>query len=326
MIGPMAGRQGFENPWRHPRHRVLDVLRWKLGLGPGGRDRRGEGVAAPRRPLDPSLLAMPPAVGWRVVWLGHASFLLQGAGRSLLVDPVFSAHFAPVPVPGLRRRVEPPCMIGELPAIDGVLLSHGHYDHLDLPTLGRLPGEPWLLVPEGHGRWLERRGFRDVRECGWWGSCAPAPGLEVVATPAQHFSARGPWDWNRAHWCGWRIEGGGVSLWHAGDSGYCPAFRQIGERLGPVDLAMIPIGAYDPRWLMAPMHLNPEEAVRVFLEVGARRALAMHWGTFRLTDEPLDEPPRRLTDALAAAGIDDGRFRAVAVGEVVESAGAPRLT
>jgi len=314
----MARRQRFSNPWQHSTHRVFDVLRWKLGFGPGGVDRRPEGEPAPWRRLEPAAVAAPPEAGWRVVWLGHASFLLQGAGCSLLVDPVFSSHCAPLRLPGLRRRVDPPCSIDELPEIDGVLLSHGHYDHLDLATLRRLPDDPWLLVPEGHGSWLERRGFRSVSEVGWWGEAVPSNGLRVVATPAQHFTARSPWDRDRAHWCGWRIEGGGVSAWHAGDSAYCPVFQEIGERLGPVDLAMIPIGAYDPRWLMESMHMNPEEAARVMEEVRARRALAMHWGTFRLTDEPLDEPPRRLAKALEAAGIDGEQFRAVEVGEVVE--------
>lgn len=216
--GPMTSRQKYRNPWPHHRHRVTDVLRWKLGLGPGGRDRREEGTPATWRRLDPAAVAVPPDAGWRAVWLGHASFLLQGAGCSLLVDPIFSSHCAPVRLSGLRRRVDPPCGIGELPAIDGVLLSHGHYDHLDLATLRGLPGDPWILVPEGHGRWLERRGFRNVSELGWWDEASPAGGLRVVATPAQHFSARSPWDRNRAHWCGWRIEGGGHSLWHAGDS------------------------------------------------------------------------------------------------------------
>jgi N-acyl-phosphatidylethanolamine-hydrolysing phospholipase D len=149
----------------------------------------------------------------------------------------------------------------------------------------------------------------------WFGSEEALPGIRVTATPAQHFTARTPFDRDRGHWCGWVIEGGGCRLWHAGDSGFCPAFREIGERLGPFDLGMIPIGAYAPRWFMEPMHMTPEEAVQVFQNTGCRRAVAMHWGTFRLTDEPLGEPPLRLAAELARRGIPATEFVAGSVGE-----------
>ena len=241
-------------------------------------------------------------------WLGHASFLLEGCGRRLLIDPVFSDHCAPLPFRSLRRLVSTPCTLQELGPVDGVLLTHSHYDHLDLPTLRKIP-KARMVVPEGHAAWMARKGFTDVQELSWFGSLELFPGVSITATPAQHFTARTPFDRNRGHWCGFRIEGGGSSLWHAGDSGYCPAFREIGERLGPVDFAMIPIGAYAPRWFMKPMHMTPEEAVEVFREVRCRRAVGMHWGTFRLTDEPMGEPPLRL----AAAG-EEG-FITGAIGE-----------
>jgi N-acyl-phosphatidylethanolamine-hydrolysing phospholipase D len=260
-------------------------------------------------------IAMPPEFGWRVVWLGHASFLLQGAGVSVLVDPVFSVHCGPLPIPLLRRKVLPPVSLESMPPIRAVLLTHSHYDHLDLPTLRRLGMDVPLIVPDGHGRWLRRCGFRNVAEVSWYSSHQIAAGVSVVATPAQHFTARSPWDRDRGHWCGWRIEGQDCSLWHAGDSGYCAGFREIGERLGPVDLGMIPIGAYQPRHIMRPMHMNPEEAVRVFQEVGCRRALAMHWGTFRLTDEPMSEPPLRLARAVESAGIPADAFSAGKIGQ-----------
>lgn len=287
----------FSNPWVHPEHRFRDVLRWKFGFGPDepasdAPDVPAEVVAWKREPL--------PEAGWRVTWLGHASFLLEGCGRRMLVDPIFSDHCAPLPMPSLKRLAPPPCAIGELGGIDAILLTHSHYDHLDLPTLRQFP-DALMVVPEGHREWMRKKGFSDVRELGWYASDQILSGVGITATPAQHFTARTPFDRNRGHWCGWRIDGGGFSLWHAGDSGYGPFFTEIGERLGPVDFGMIPIGAYAPRWFMEPMHMTPEEAVRVFRETGCRRAVGMHWGTFRLTDEPLGEPPLRL----AAAGEPD---------------------
>jgi N-acyl-phosphatidylethanolamine-hydrolysing phospholipase D len=302
----------YSNPWPHEEHRVRDVLRWKLGRGPKEERSDAPDVAAEvvkwRR-------EEAPQSGWRVTWLGHAAFLLQGGGRNFLVDPMFSSHCAPLPVPGLRREVAPPCALEELPDIHAVLLTHSHYDHLDLPTLRALGRGTPLMVAGGHGKWLARRGFTEVTEVPWFGATELAPGLTATATPAQHFSSRTPFDCNRGHWCGWLIEGAGAKIWHAGDSGYCPAFREIGERLGPVDFAMIPIGAYAPRWIMKPMHMTPEEAVQAFKDARCHRAVAMHWGTFRLTDEPLGEPPLRLAAELARLGIDPDTFVSGKVGQ-----------
>jgi N-acyl-phosphatidylethanolamine-hydrolysing phospholipase D len=317
----------FRNSRPHEEHGLLDILRWKLGLLPHETPRFPDAPDTPaaRIPLDRAAIAEPPAHGWRVVWLGHASFLLQGAGISLLVDPVFSPHCAPLPLGILRRLSPPPCETSDLPPIHAVLLTHSHYDHLDLATLRRLGKHLPLIVPEGHAAWLTRRGFSGTVEIPWFGSLPLAPGVTATATPAQHFTARSPWDRNRAHWCGWLLEGAGCKLWHAGDSGYFQGFREIGERFGPLDLGMIPIGAYQPRHIMRPMHMNPEEAVQAFCETRCRRAIAMHWGTFRLTDEPLGEPPLRLAAACEQHGIEPGHFIAGAIGQSweIQSPSAP---
>ena len=308
----------FTNPWPHESHGLRDILRWKCGLPPREQAMMPEASDAPAQscPLDVSGIARPPETGWRAVWLGHASFLLQGAGVSLLIDPVFSSHCAPLPLPPLRRLVDPPLEPGALPPIDAVLLSHSHYDHLDLPTLKRLGKGTPLIVPAGHARWLARAGFRDVTEIPWFGTHALTRHVDITATPAQHFTARSLWDRNSGHWCGWLLHGAACSIWHAGDTGYCGVFKEIGMRFGPIDFGMIPIGAYQPRRIMRPFHLNPEEAVQVFLDSRCRRATAMHWGTFRLTDEPLGEPPLRLAAALARVGVPEDSFNAGKVGQL----------
>lgn len=306
----------FSNPWPHDPQRFSDILKWQLGRiqeppWPG----HASDNPAPLELLPRESIASPPASGWRATWLGHASFLVQGAGLNLLIDPIFSEYCAPFRRESFKRLVGTPCALIDLPPIDAVLLSHGHYDHLDLPTLRQLGKDTRLIVADGHAGWLGRRGFHQVTEVPWWDTVEIVPGIRVTSTPAQHFTARTPWDRNRGHWCGWLIEGVDRKLWHAGDTAWCPAFREIGERHGPIDLGMIPIGAYNPRVIMKPVHVTPEEAVRIFEETRCRRAVAMHWGTFRLTDEPMSEPPARLKEACKSADIDS--FEVVAVGGIV---------
>ena len=213
----------YQNPWPHEEHGLLDILKWKLGLGPR------EVPELPDAPDQPAgwqrvtreQIAVPPAAGWRALWLGHSSFLLQGNGVSLLVDPIFSAACGPLPLPTLRRKVPLPCALEDLPTIAAVLLTHSHYDHLDLPTLRRLGRSVPLVVAEGHAAWLRRMGFTQVTELPWFATADLAPGVRVTATPAQHFTDRTFRDRNRGHWCGWLIESGGTKLWHAGDTGFC---------------------------------------------------------------------------------------------------------
>lgn len=251
-------------------------------------------------------------------WIGHASFLIQIGGLNILTDPVLSRRASPVQWAGPERLAPLGLEFHELPKIDLVLVSHNHYDHLDEATVRRLAqrDDPAFVVPLALAEWFHRRGMRHVTEMDWWQTTL-VRGLRVHAVPMQHFSGRGMKDRNRTLWCGYVIEAVATRLLFVGDSGYGPDFIAIGKRFAPIDVAMIPIGAYDPRDFMRPVHVDPIEAVRIHQDVGARLSLAMHWGTFRLTLEPLEEPPRRLRAALAAAGIAEDAFRVMQHGETL---------
>ena len=299
---------GFRNPWPTANgDRQPSLLRWwwerlQTTLAPDPRpDQLPRGTPDPRLPR-----ARPEELG--ATWIGHASFLLQVGGRNLLTDPHLSERASPVAALGPRRFTAPGLALAELPPIDAVLLSHDHYDHLDEPTVRRLldrdgAGLTWF-VPLGLATWLKRRGATSVVELDWWES-ATMDGLEVRLLPAQHWSSRSHADRFRRLWGSWSARAGarGVSVYFGGDSGWFPGYAEIGERAGPFDLVLMPIGAYEPRWFMQPAHMNPEEAVRAYGELGGTGVLgAMHWGTFRLTDEDPLEPPRRCRAAWSAAG------------------------
>ena len=281
----------------------------------------GQGERWPRTmpaPAPPRLPANVPAGRLAVTFIGHSTFLLQLPGLNILTDPIFSARAGPFSWAG-PKRVRPPALsLGQLPRIDVVLVSHNHYDHLDLPSLQWLARErsPLIVTTLGNKAWLESRGVGRVgAELDWWQAHRAAPGLEVVCTPAQHFAARWPWDRCRSLWGGFALKTSAGVLYFAGDSGYCGAFREIGARLGPFALALIPIGAYEPRWFMTPVHMNPDEAVRAHLEVRSRRSIGMHFGTFQLTDEGIDAPLQHLAAARTVHGVAPHKFQTLGFGE-----------
>jgi N-acyl-phosphatidylethanolamine-hydrolysing phospholipase D len=244
-----------------------------------------------------------------LTWVGHATVLLQVGALNVLTDPHWSKRASPFQFAGPARWVKPGIEFDDLPPIDLVLISHNHYDHLDDGTVRRLaaafPDAAWR-VPLGLASFVRRRGARDVEEMDWWDETRVGD-THLTCVPAQHFSARTPFDRNRTLWCGWALAHEGRRVFFAGDTGYHPKFGEIGERLGPFDAALFPVGAYEPRWFMQPVHMNPEEAVSAFQELTAGSdgclMVPIHWGTFKLTDEPMDEPPRRTTAAWAAAGL-----------------------
>jgi len=266
-------------------------------------------------------------------WVGHSTVLLQLGNLNVITDPVFSPRAFPVQWAGPRRVMDPGLPLDALPPLDLILLSHNHYDHLDRPAVKRLvsmhPDAVWV-GPLGLARYVRPWGVRSLIELDWWQE-ASIKGVRVTGTPARHFSARGFRDRNRSLWCGFALESAGFRLYFAGDSAYHPEFGEIGRRCGPFDLMMIPIGAYDPRWFMQVVHMNAEEAVRVYQDVvaaypGATLPLmvGIHWGTFRLTTEPMDEPPRRAAAQWSEAGLDPEQLWIAKFGETREVKGGLR--
>jgi L-ascorbate metabolism protein UlaG (beta-lactamase superfamily) len=253
-----------------------------------------------------------------VTLIGHATFLIQTAAGNILTDPMYSQRAGPFNLAGPRRVRQPAVAFEDLPPISMILLSHNHYDHCDLPTLRRLArmGDPIVITPLGNGDLVRSTGIRRVEELDWWDEAKTAT-LPTTLTPAHHFSARTPFDRNRALWGGFSLVVGGARIYFAGDSAYAPFFRELRPRLGPIALALLPIGAYEPRWFMSAVHMNPEEAVQAHLDLGGPESIGMHFGTFQLTNEGIDEPLRALDEGRRAHGIHAERFRAIGFGDAV---------
>ncbi|WP_344135737.1 MBL fold metallo-hydrolase [Saccharopolyspora halophila] len=300
-----VNRPSFKDRLHSPLPGFRDVMRLMWTGGFRARVSDADRIPVLRTGLEPI-----PATATALTWVGHATYLLRAEGATVLTDPVWSTG-----IPGVPRRMTPPGVaFDDLPPIDAVVISHDHYDHLDAPTVKRLPRGTPVLVPAGLGGWFRRRGFTDVRELDWWESVAVGD-LTFDFTPARHWSRRGPHDTCRSLWGSWVITGARHRAYFAGDTGYGPHFAEIGRRYPGIDVAMMPIGAYDPRWFMKPMHMNPEEAVRAVGDLGAERAATMHWGTFALTREPVVEPLNRVRKAWREAGSDPAALWDLAVGE-----------
>jgi len=251
-----------------------------------------------------------------LTWVGHATFVIQLDGVTVVTDPQWSERASPVQFMGPRRLMPPGLPFESLPPVHVVVISHDHYDHLDATTVKRLAAahRPHFLVPLGLRAWFEGLGITDVEELDWW-ERREVRGLAITCVPVQHWSSRTPWDVNRRLWSGWAVAGRERRLFFAGDTGYYDGLREIGARLGPFDLALVSIGAYLPRRIMRMTHTTPEESLHVAAAVRAARLVAMHWGTFDLAEEPIDEPPRRLTEAARRLGLDDDRVWLLKHGE-----------
>ena len=264
----------------------------------------------PRRPL--------PLNGGRAVvtFISHSTFLIQTPAANILTDPMYSQRAGPWNLFGPRRVREPAVRFDDLPRISTVLLSHNHYDHCDLRTLRMLAKrfDPIVITPVGNAALVRSAGIRRVEEIDWWQQARTAP-LPITLTPARHFSARTPWDRNLALWGGFMLSADGARIFFAGDTAYGSFFRDIRQRLGPIDLALLPIGAYEPRWFMQSVHMNPAESVQAHLDLESSTSIGMHYGTFQLTVEGIDEPLRALDQALREKDISASRFRTMEFGE-----------
>lgn len=306
---------------------MLDLLRWRW---------QAARQSLPRPPTNPTPTvaadlpflranatagaAMQPAV----TWIGHASVLVQMAGLNIVTDPIFSERASPVAWAGPQRAQPPGVAAADLPRVDVVLISHNHYDHCDeasLRTLNRQPGGPPLfVVPLGLKTWLADINVTNVVELDWWQS-HQVGAAEIVLTPVQHWSGRGLTDRMHTLWGGYAVLAPDLHMFFAGDTGYSRDFSDIAARFsdrqksGGFDIALIPVGAYEPRWFMAQQHVDPSEAVRMHLDLRAKRSMAIHWGTFELSDEPLDQPPLDLAVARRNFGVADGDFFVLAIGQ-----------
>lgn len=316
---PHHEKNRFRNLHLKEDHRFMRFLKWRW-------ERLWKDIPSadsydfPMAENDPSFLRAN-RTRMTLTWIGHATLLMQIQGVNILTDPHFSERASPVQWAGPKRVVPPGIGLEDLPPIDIVIISHDHYDSLDVPTVKQLHARAGgdrtrFFVPLGLKEWFQRIGIQTVTEMDWWDE-QEAGGLRVIATPMQHWGKRSPFSRNEHLWASWVIIADGFRFYFGGDSGYAPHFKETGKRLGPFDLAALPIGAYEPRWFMKNHHINPEEAVQAHIDLRSKMSVAMHWGTFILTDEPLDEPPVRLKTAMKEKGIPEDEFLVLKHGEMI---------
>ena len=287
-----------------------DFLRWRRTAHPKSWPAWVENRARPALPtqLAPGQVAL--------TFINHITFLIQAHGVNILTDPVYSERVSPLRNRGPKRVRAPGLPFDQLPPIHLVLVSHNHYDHLDLDTLMRLEAAhaPQFITPLGNKPFLEQHGLRTVHELDWWQSLDVA-NTTVTVTPAQHWSSRGPGNRNRSLWCGFKVRMGTANVFFAGDTGYSKHFKEIRARHGAIDLALLPIGAYEPRWFMRDQHMNPDDAVRAHLDLQAGLSIGTHFGCFQLTDEGIDDPVIELEAARREHNVAPEAFQVLETGE-----------
>jgi len=316
---PHHTKDGYTNIHSYDEPGFLDFLKWRWQRLWKKTPRIGD-YRFPLAKNDPAFLRSNREKT-TLTWIGHATVFLQVGGKNILTDPHFSERASPFQWIGPRRVVPPGVALDKLPGIDIVVISHDHYDSLDKGSIKRLyerngGTSTRFFVPLGLKDWFADLGISNVVELDWWDSHDEG-GLKIAAAPVHHWSKRGLISQNKTLWAGWVIGSPNFRFFFCGDTGYAPLFKEIGSRLGPFDLSAIPIGAYEPRWFMRHHHISPEEAVQVHLDVRSRTSVAIHWGTFMLTDEPLDEPPLRLERALEEKALPREAFLVLAHGQTM---------
>ncbi|OYT90625.1 MAG: MBL fold metallo-hydrolase [Burkholderiales bacterium PBB3] len=328
--------EGFQNNYTEATDKSgAELLRWMW-------QRQRDGL--PKPPQQPTPVVAPELafvhanVGKTqepaITWIGHATMLVQMGGLNILLDPVFSDRVSPVQFAGPKRYQPPGIALANLPHIDLVLISHNHYDHLDIGSVKALNtqagGPPLFIVPLGVKKWMADAGIENVKQMDWWDTTQvklPLGAVDVHFTPVQHWSSRTPTDRRATLWGGYAVFAPDFQMYFSGDTGYSQDFkdtqahfaaRQTAALGGGFDVALIAVGAYEPRWFMKEQHVNPAEAVQIHLDLKAKRSIGVHWGTFDLTDESLDQPPKDLAAARAANGLVAQDFDVMAIGQTLK--------
>lgn len=313
LIQPLFKRGRFANPFpAYEGQKLMQHIQWMWGR------KHTKAARPPHHQIQEALLLPPSSLtsdsikftphqnssAIQTTWIGQATMLVQMGGLNILTDPMFSDVCSPVSFVGPKRLVAAPLSPSDLPPLDVIVISHDHYDHLDLPSVKKIGNKPKWFVPLGMGKWFASLGITNLVELCWWKS-EFYKGVEFVATPAQHWSGRSPLDQWSSLWCGWAILAPKSKFYFCGDSGYCEAFKQVGAELGPFDLAALPIGGYEPEWFMKSHHMSPREAAMTHMDIKAKKSFAMHWGTFVFTDEHILAPPKDLMKATQSLGVEN---------------------
>jgi len=310
-------KNGFRNNHPIPGRNFWDFIKWQRQRF--GKDHKP--VELPVHKNDVGFLKENRSVP-TLTWIGHSAFLLQYNGLNILTDPMLGENASPFSWLGPKRINPPGLTVDDLPPVDWVILSHDHYDHLDRATILQLEAKqkqnpPHYFVPLGVKDWFRNEGIDRVTELDWWQSITKNKWI-IRCVPAQHFSGRSPLSMNKTLWSGWILTHPDFSFYFVGDTGYNIDFKEIGELYGPFDLAAIPIGAYEPRWFMSPVHVDPEHAVKIHIDIKSYFSVAMHWGAFMLADEKPDEPPELLSKALKERKIPEEEFISMQIGETLK--------
>lgn len=307
----------FENPDENGTHHFGEVLKWWFSGNDKGTWKKLEKHDLPR-------FESPKEKGngnqYRVTFINHATFLLQADGLNILTDPVWSYRASPYQWIGPKRMRPPGIAFDDLPSIDAVLISHNHYDHLDIETVKRLQQQhdPQFIVPLGVEKLLHSQGITKTVHLDWWNNHEISNSISLTAVPAQHFSGRGLFDRNQTLWCGYVLHASRGNIYFAGDTGYGEFMKEIGARFGPMLTSLLPIGAYKPRWFMKSIHMSPEEAVKAHRELQSKQSFGMHAGTFPMADDGMEEPIKDLAFSREKYGVPEQEFHVLTEGKCYE--------
>lgn len=317
-LPPHHTKQGFQNPYIEKKHHGLfKYLKMRYFSDEVFADYSTNAYKVPREEQPDLARIHNPSSGIQITWIGHATVLIQYKGVNILTDPMFSNRASPVGFAGPQRHHPPAFQINSLPDIDYIVISHSHYDHLDLKSVNQIGSSAQWCVPLGLKGWFAKAGVdpKHVLEFDWWDK-AQFGMVTITSTPAQHWSSRGLWDRNKSLWTSWIMQIDDQTIWYSGDTGYNPyQFKEIGKIFTEIDLALVSIGAYEPRWFMKDMHINPDEAVQIHQDINSRYSIGVQWGTFQLTSEPIDDPPLKLKAALEKRKIPSEMFELMKIGE-----------